>query len=232
MPLRLLNLIVLLVFASSIQAQDSFYLRKKITDRQFRYEFFVSERSPHAKTKVTYYWFKGGLIHHSEGAYSGEVLDGDFEKFYLSNQLAEKGQFKNGKKVGLWKTWYENGVLATTQEWAGGQKNGNFFLYDSEGNLIEKGLFRANRKNGKWINYLRKDTLKYYKDKLVVKKEKKSINVNDSIDQTKSKKSNPNSLTNSQPTTKEKRDSFFKRLFKKKNKTKSKTKEQKNAKGK
>ncbi|RXR31872.1 hypothetical protein EQG68_09390 [Flavobacterium piscinae] len=83
-------------------------LKKRITDKEYRYEFYTTQKEVSAKQDRLYYWFKGGAIHSSEYGVSGELLDGEFEKFYLSNQLAEKGVFKKGLKDGLWKTWHWN----------------------------------------------------------------------------------------------------------------------------
>lgn len=84
-------------------------LKKRISDTSYRYEFYVTKDEPRVKSDRIYYWFKGGTIHNSENGISGELLHDVFEKFYLNNQLAEKGEFKKGLKVGLWKTWYANG---------------------------------------------------------------------------------------------------------------------------
>lgn len=79
-------------------------LKKRLTDKQFKYEFFTTTKKVRAKSNITYYWFKGGAIHNSQEGIAGELLDDQFDKFYLSNQLAEKGKFKKGKKVGVWRT--------------------------------------------------------------------------------------------------------------------------------
>jgi antitoxin component YwqK of YwqJK toxin-antitoxin module len=149
------------------------YLKKRITDKQFKYEFYTTHKKVNPKSDVIYYWFKGGAIHTSEEGIAGELLDDQFDKFYLNNQLAEKGTFKKGKKVGVWRTWHPNGVLATEEEWAGGQKNGNYISYSDDGVLLIKGLFRSDKKEGKWINYFSNDTIVYRNDLVVKPKENK-----------------------------------------------------------
>lgn len=145
-------------------------LKKKITDKEFRYEFFVTEKKAETKENRMYYWFKGGEIHNSESGISGHLLNDSFEKFYLNNQLAEKGMFNKGLKVGYWKTWHPNGVIKSTQYWDTGRKNGAYHLYDQKGELIEKGYYRRNKKQGKWINYLAKDTVTYKNNEILVVK--------------------------------------------------------------
>ena len=211
------------------------FSKKRITDTQFKYEFYTTDKKIKPKSDITYYWFKGGAIHTSVKGIAGELLDDEFNKFYLSNQLAESGKFKKGRKVGIWKTWFSNGILATQSEWAGGQKNGNYYSYSQNGELIEKGLYRSNKKQYKWINYISKDTIKYQNDKVVVKKIKKSKEEREAektkkTDDSKKEKNakedkklkkqdfkNPKEAKT--PSQKEKKEGFFKRLFSKKDKT-------------
>ena len=103
--------------------------KKKITDMNFRYEFYTTQNKITPKQDITYYWFKAGAIHNSENGISGELLHEGFEKFYLDNQLAEKGAYSYGQKEGSWKTWHKNGILDTKQYWQDGRKNGKFFSY-------------------------------------------------------------------------------------------------------
>lgn len=156
-------------------------LIKRISDAQFRYEFYTVPKKVTPKKDRVYYWFKGGAVHNTEYGFSGELLHDSFLKYYHSNQLAESGRFKNGLKEGDWKTWYENGVLQSDTEWDNGQKDGEYLSYDKTGFLTEKGYYSNGLKTGKWINYISKDTLKYRNGKIVVKKEKHSLKEKDTL---------------------------------------------------
>ena len=123
---RLLWLVAVLFLCSFSDTS----LIKRISDAQFRYEFYTTTKKVSPKSGRSYHWFKGGTIHNSEYGTAGELLTDNFSKFYHSNQLAESGTFKNGLKVGLWKTWHENGTLHTEAEWSGGTKDGSFAQYD------------------------------------------------------------------------------------------------------
>lgn len=136
-------------------------LKKRITDKDFKYEFYVTDDSPRIKEQRIYYWFKGGAIHTSENGTSGQLLHDTFEKFYLNNQLAEKGNFESGLKVGLWRTWHQNGVLKSTQDWASGRRRGMYLHYNDKAVLIEKGRYYTGKKQGQWINFITKDTIEY-----------------------------------------------------------------------
>ncbi|MFB9108522.1 toxin-antitoxin system YwqK family antitoxin [Flavobacterium gyeonganense] len=147
------------------------YTIKRISDKDFRYEFYTTDKKIDPKLDKTYYWFKGGLIHEAQGGFAGVLLHDKFIKMYHSNQLAEQGQFKEGLRVGLWKTWHANGVLATTLSYFKGLRHGKYFRYNENGTLVENGKFSANLKTGKWTNTETKEITTYKKGVIVKQKE-------------------------------------------------------------
>lgn len=161
----------LLFFVFILTSFDDPYMIKRTSDKDFRYEFYTTDKKITPNKNKTYYWFKGGLIHEAQGGITGDLLDNKFIKMYHTNQLAEQGRFKKGVKVGVWKTWYQNGLLATVQNWNDGLRSGSYLHYDQNGILIETGRFMSNLKNGKWINVENKDTILYKKGKIIKQKE-------------------------------------------------------------
>ena len=147
---------------------------KRISDANFKYEFYTSYKKITPSGGKTYYWFKGGAIHSSESGIGGELLNDKFAKFYHGNQLAEAGQFEDGLKTGIWKTWYPTGILKTTEVWKSGYKKGNYFFYDDNGILHQSGNYSVNKKHGIWIDHLEKDTVVYKNGTVFVKKAKLS----------------------------------------------------------
>jgi hypothetical protein len=150
------------------------YTIKRISDANFRYEFYTTDKEVKPKADKIYYWFKGGLIHNAQAGTAGMLLNGPFVKMYHSNQLAEQGTFKNGLKTGLWKTWYPNGIVETTQKWGNGVKSGMFYHFDENGIMTEKGKYSSGRKQGKWVDLVKNDTISYKNGILSVKKPKLS----------------------------------------------------------
>lgn len=213
------------------------YTIKRITDANFKYEFYTTQKEIKAKPDRDYYWFKGGAIHHAGSGVSGEALNDSYVKLFLNNQLAEKGTFKNGLKTGVWKSWFPNGKLQTVETWKNGFMKGDFLRYDIDGNLLESGNYKNNLKQGKWIDHTKKDTLNYKKGIVRIKltkaekaaakaerklaKEKKATETQTAPQAGKKnffqrlfqKKAKPEATT---PQAKEKKDNFFKRLFRKK----------------
>lgn len=148
------------------------YAIKRISDANFRYEFFTTDKKVKVKDNKIYFWFKGGTIHNAQSGIAGALLDDKFVKMYHNNQLAEQGQFDEGLKVGLWKTWHANGIIESTQKWKKGIKCGEYFRYNSNGDLVETGKYSQDLKTGKWIDLEKKDTLVYKKGILLSKPQK------------------------------------------------------------
>lgn len=150
------------------------YSIKRISDDQFRYEFFVTVKKITPKTKKEYYWFKSGAIHNSKGDFGGILLNEVFLKTYHNNQIAEKGKFKNGLKIGIWKTWYSNGTIESIQKWNKGVRAGIYNKYDRNGLIEETGYYKNDKKQGKWFDFVKRDTVNYNNGIPKLKKIKKS----------------------------------------------------------
>jgi hypothetical protein len=201
--------ILLLSFGLLLVSFSDPYAIKRISDADFRYEFYTTQKEATPKINKTYFWFKGGVIHNTQSGIVGELLHGKYTKMYHSNQLAEQGFFRKGLKKGLWKTWYPNGVLETTQHWISGLKSGIYMHYDQNGKLVERGRYTNSRKYGKWIDYIKKDTVLYKHGEVYIKKLKTNK------EKTNNTKLKTNNQTKKQDTL-TKKEGFFKRLFKKK----------------
>lgn len=224
-----------LIFFSCINiliAQDGG--RKKIGDKNYRYEFYTSLSTPGIHLGVTYFWFKGGAIHHSESSFSGQVLDGKFEKFFLNTQLAEQGYFKLGLKHGLWYSWHPNGKIAERGYWRSGVKRGEYKSFDENGFPVESGKYRKGKKHGRWINWINKDTIVYKRGAVIPKKIKQpkkgkskvplsneEIKKSEQTAGKTKKKSEEKRLHKRKQTHENSKQGFFKRFFSKKKKNAS-----------
>ncbi|PJJ11135.1 hypothetical protein CLU83_4631 [Flavobacterium sp. 1] len=168
---------LLFLYLSIISISSSFsepYNIKRIADENFRYEFYVTDKNVAPKPNKVYYWFKGGAIHSAQGGSGGDLLNDVFLKTYHSNQIAEKGNFKNGLKIGIWKTWHPNGSIESTQKWSKGLRTGMYYKYDKNGLVVETGCYKNDKKQGKWYDFEKKDTVSYSHGIPTVKKQKLS----------------------------------------------------------
>lgn len=96
-----------------------------------------------------YYWFSGNQVNSTQGGYSGKLLNGGYQEFYLNKSLKESGLFSKGVKTGIWKNWTESGQLKADYTWNFGKKNGIYHTYDSLGRLAETGKYRNGLLNGR-----------------------------------------------------------------------------------
>lgn len=75
---------------------------------------------------------------------------------YKENQIVEAGDYKDGRKEGLWTKYYPNGNKQSEIIYKNGRPDGNFKLYYENGNVEEEGA---------WINRLYSGAFKrYYED--------------------------------------------------------------------
>lgn len=190
------------------------YSIKRISDKEYRYEFYTTNKTIKPKENKIYFWFKGGIIHNAQSGIAGELLNDKFVKMYHSNQLAEQGVFKKGLKIGLWKTWYKNGYLETTQKWKNGLRSGDFYHYAEDGSLLEKGKYKKGIKHGSWINFVKKDTIVYKNGTIFIKKVKPTKEEKEKLREEKLKNETAQKALTKDSKSKTKK-SFFKRLFNK-----------------
>jgi len=196
------------------------YLQKRvIRTQQYDIHFYIYSKDRTTERGRHYYWYRSGEIQDSYGSAGGPVLHDAYIKHYASKKLAEKGQFYYGLKTGLWKSWHPNGSYYQETHYRDGRKAGAFKEFDSEGDLLITGTYRGNKKAGKWINHQLNDTTWYQGDRVfkerpsLVKKREDSIAGKVSLWKKIFKKKD------SLATPKNKRPSFFKRLFGKKSDT-------------
>ena len=65
----------------------------------------------------------------------------------------EQGKFKNGKKEGLWITYYSTGQLMMKGEYRNGREEGPWIFYLANGDLGFKGEFKNGKHEGPWVWY-------------------------------------------------------------------------------
>ncbi len=102
-----------------------------------------------------------------------QVLDGPFENYFLNGNLKDSGSFRNKKRQGTYKSWYEDGALNSIKQYENGimvdtgkvfsnngtlinlsvtDKEGNGFRteYYPDGSVHLTGPLAGGVKNGKW----------------------------------------------------------------------------------
>lgn len=208
MILRFTIYMLLLLISVSGIAQEKYPIKVNYKDKKV--QAYYSPKKVKTQNDVFYYWMIRREIHFSKGGYSGKVLVSDYEEFYLSNQLKEKGQFVKGTKNGEWKNWYESGTIKSIYNWNKGKRSGKYFLYNDQGKLIEKGAYSNNKLHGKQYSF--------EKDTILVRKYRHGVLKPEKVKEPKERKSFWSWFKRKDKEKKEKREKKFslKKLFKKK----------------
>lgn len=118
-------LIFLLFISGTLYAQKMPYAdlyKVSITEnnKTIVTEIYPVANNPKAKLDLSYYWYSADAIHTTQGGYSGKLLNGQYNEYYLNKNLKLQGTFKNGLKDGVWKSWDEDGKMIETSNWKGG----------------------------------------------------------------------------------------------------------------
>ena len=117
-------------------------IRIQDTSKTILAEINPVNHQPKPKAGLYYFWYGANLIHFTQGGYSGKLLNGEYNEYYLNKNLKEQGFFKAGLKDGIWKSWNEDGSLAQQATW----KKGILLLPDSASFWRRLNIFRKREK--------------------------------------------------------------------------------------
>lgn len=161
MHLKLLISLLVLIGLQSF-SQDKIALRHTVTDSTTA-DFYIQLDDEKVKFNDTliYFWFKSQKIHNSQGASSGNLLNGPYSCYYHSGQIKERGEFKDGLKNGEWKTWFESGQIKSVLNFEMGILSGEFKIYSEQGELISTGQYKSGRYHGDIISNGTSSTFKH-----------------------------------------------------------------------
>ena len=65
----------------------------------------------------------------------------------------EKGLIRNGKKEGLWTTFFSDGRALSKAHFKNGILNGHFESYQSNGDVRAIGNYKDGKRSGDWVTY-------------------------------------------------------------------------------
>lgn len=123
---------------------ESNHRRVYLTPADKKIEATVSmTMRPKPKKERTYYWYNNTNIQHTQGGYSGYLLDGTYTEYkHPANTLNAKGRYSKGLKNGTWKTWYTNGKLKEQANWKKGRLNGKQYSFDTTGKVQRIDIYK------------------------------------------------------------------------------------------
>ena len=112
---------------------------------------------PEVSSKEQFDFFQNNINNNHNFLEKGNYVDGKKEGLWKSYHpfpiLYEEGDYLGGKKEGLWKTYYENGQLKYEDIYVDGDNEGIGKNYHENGQLEQEGLWKNGEQEGLWKEY-------------------------------------------------------------------------------
>lgn len=140
---------VSLTAIAQVQQPEKLFKRATISYVGYSAEVCFTEKKPlQMFDNRVYYWYKGNAVLHTQGDYSGRLLDDVYVEYYLSKAMKAKGEYRTGLKVGVWREWYPSGEIKEIVHWKNGLQKGKLFRYNQLGQLIEETSYKNGKMHG------------------------------------------------------------------------------------
>ncbi len=78
---------------------------------------------------------------------------GSYKEFYSNKKLSLEGTYKDYKQVGLWKYYFETGIISSKEYYNSAGEKDSIFSYNEGGKLTGEYRWKNNQKNGVWREY-------------------------------------------------------------------------------
>ncbi|MGZ4035335.1 MAG: toxin-antitoxin system YwqK family antitoxin [Bacteroidia bacterium] len=92
------------------------------------------------------------------------IKDGEYIERYKNGVIKIKGEMKNGKREGLWKSWYEDGTPWSETTFKAGLKNGPTGTWYENGIKRYEGFYTNDVESGNWMYWDEKGRVHENKD--------------------------------------------------------------------
>jgi len=157
-------------FSDAIPETREIVLNSADTIKKIR--IFIANPKVKIEGNKFYAWYQKQIVLHTQGAWSGKLLQGKYESFYPNHNLLEQGIYDKGWRIGLWKQWYADGTLKEQIIWKNGLKHGTFESFDVNGQLKEKRKYKNGQLHGYTLTFLdgEETRVKYRKGEVLEKK--------------------------------------------------------------
>jgi antitoxin component YwqK of YwqJK toxin-antitoxin module len=84
---------------------------------------------------------------------SKDITDGEFIEYHSNGNIKTKGLLKNGKRTGVWTSYFVSGKVQSESKFDKGKLNGKTATYYPNGNVQYMGLYINNEKDDNWFFY-------------------------------------------------------------------------------
>lgn len=79
--------------------------------------------------------------------------NGPYEKKHPNGQVSLTGEMRDGKREGLWKSFYEDGTPWSEGEYKNGVRHGKTVTWFENGKMRYEGVYTNGEQSGKWRYY-------------------------------------------------------------------------------
>ena len=86
-------------------------------------------------------------------SFNGEPYNGECYELHKNGEVLIIGNYKKGKQVGVWKTYYDNGQLDILGQYNNGKMNGKFKFYYKDGVLSRETNYKEGKEDGLSIQW-------------------------------------------------------------------------------
>lgn len=73
--------------------------------------------------------------------------------YFSTGKIAEEKDWKNGAQNGIWRQYFENGILKFSTSYLDGKRHGQFVANYPDGKPEWKGMYQNDMREGKWNHY-------------------------------------------------------------------------------
>jgi antitoxin component YwqK of YwqJK toxin-antitoxin module len=81
------------------------------------------------------------------------VADGPYKEYFPNEMIFLEGSFKEGKRVGEWSYFYDNGKKNRTMTYKNGLLDGEWEVFRPDGSLLMTESYENGKRSGKWLRY-------------------------------------------------------------------------------
>lgn len=116
----------------------------------FRYLLLALLLGNLAAPAQKYSVFKGDTINRSDAKGRKQ---GVWKRYYANDTLFSEGQYKDGKAIGTFRTFYKNGKQQAIMTYRGMTERCDAIVYAEAGHLMAKGVYQSQKKDSVWCYF-------------------------------------------------------------------------------
>lgn len=98
-------------------------------------------------------WHPSGVAKSSEGAWSDDVMTGEWSTFYPTGTVEQRGTYTNGRKDGMWTSFAVTGEKTAEGEFVGGLEQGQWTFWNIDTLTRAEGVYVLGKRDGVWLDY-------------------------------------------------------------------------------